>query len=277
MIFNLLTDHWIRAVTASGQPVTVSLEVVLLEGESLADIVEPPMTRLAILRLLLAMNSSQWQGGKFGLMGEDAFLQVEGLPLDSARTPENILAMQDGGGPALGPVNKAAAITEPDLARALVTAYFCDRGGLKARGPGLPISAAKPLHVGQLVAFKAANNLGEFLALNAVPASDWAPWWYRPIDYGEAFAGDLVQYLLWPWRRVRVTEQGVVIAAGTKFTGLDNDPWVIGRAALRHLNGLGKDAPEYDADVTALVLSQATPVACWRLTHSALEASEVGV
>ena len=250
---------------------TASLADLLANPEAYTDISEGHLTRQAILRLLLAMASVTMENqplpGDMPLWGyEDrpGFLQVTGLPESSTRSPQAIMTLMDGSGPALVPRNfLATRVNEGDLIKALITAYFCDRPGLKAQVKGLPISGAKPSHMGQLVAWKWGDNLADFLELNGVPTSSWVPWWKRPIDYGEVLDSDnpdLVQYLMWPWRRLQAFNGGIVVAVGVKCTLAD--PWAIGRASLRHLRGLD-DAirPAGPARVAGLALNQASPVA----------------
>jgi hypothetical protein len=163
------------------------------------------------------------------------------------------------------PRNFLAAPTEGDLIKALITAYFCDRPGLKAQVKGLPVSGAKPSHMGQLVAWKWGDTLADFLELNGVATSSWVPWWKRPINYGETLDTDnpdLVQYLLWPWRRLQAFPGGIVVAAGVKCTVAD--PWAIGRASLRHLSkGLAEFELTGPVRVSGMILNQASPLA-WK-------------
>lgn len=259
MSFSLLTDPWVNVVGLNGQQECMGLGSAISQAERLTDIAEPPMTRLAILRLLLAMQAAGDLEGNWDI--RDGFLQVDGLPASSARLAIDVLTMQDGNGVALSPTNDPTPTDDATLAKALITAFMCDRGGLKARAKGLPISAATPLHVGQLIAFRRGETLADFLELNAIPPSTWVPWWKRPVNYDDPWDGDMVHYLLWPWRRVQVIGAGrLVVAAGVKFSGLESDPWSLGRAGLRHLGGIDAN---YDADITAIVLSQASPVAAW--------------
>jgi hypothetical protein len=252
---------------------TASLADLLASPEAYTDISEGHLTRQAFLRLLLAMASVTMENQPlpgdmplWGCPGWPGFLQVTGLPEASTRSPQAIMDLMDGSGPALVPRNFLdRRVSEADLIKALVTAYFCDRPGLKAQVKGLPISGPKPSHMGQLVAWKWGDTLADFLELNAVPVSSWVPWWKRPIDYGETLDADnpdLVQYLLWPWRRLQAFNGGIVVAAGVKCTL--TDPWAIGRASLRHLSkGLGEFELAGPARVSGMILNQASPLA-WK-------------
>lgn len=257
--FCLLTQPWVDTVDMNGRFECLSLSELIGRAADLADIIETPATRLAILRLLLAVTAVGDVSGNWDIY--DGFLHVTGLPESSARSARAILDMQDGRGVALSPDTDPDDTSHATTAKALLSAFMCDRGGLKARVPGLPISGVKPMCMGQLIAFRHGSTLADFLELNAIEPSDWVPWWQRPVDYEEAWGGSMAHYLLWPWRRVQVTRPGqIVVAAGQKFSGLTDDPWSLGRASLRHLNGIECD---YAADVTAIVLNQALPVAAW--------------
>jgi hypothetical protein len=269
---NYMTDIFTYPCIATPQG-TASLADLLASPEAYTDISEPHLTRQAILRLLLAMASvtmkNQPLPGDMPLWnnwGQPGFLQVTGLPEASTRSPQAIMNLMDGSGPALVPRNFLdRRVSEADLIKALITAYFCDRPGLKAQVKGLPVSGAKPSHMGQLVAWKWGDTLADFLELNGVATSSWVPWWKRPIDYGETLDADnpdLVQYLMWPWRRLQAFPGGIVVAAGVKCTAAD--PWAIARASLRHLSkGLAEFELTGPARVSGMVLNQASPLA-WK-------------
>ena len=281
--FDLLIDPWVS--TSQG---LASLLDLTANPARYQAITEAPLTRHAVLRLLLAIGASmdnQPQPGEMLLRATDdrpGFLQTTGLPTEG-RTPWAILSLQDANNAALSPLSDSRPCTDPDLARALVTAFFCDRGGLKAQVKGLPISGAKPLHMGQLIAWKQGKNLEDFLNLNAIEGSDWVPWWKRPVDYDEPWDGSTLHYLMWPWRRLQVNQGSVTIAAGVGFKGnvphmrgggsgesggsgsALSDPWAVGRAGLKHVYGKVKLSDLVtepgDWSVSGLMLNQATPVA----------------
>jgi hypothetical protein len=262
--FNLWTDPWIPVLQDGGTR-KLSLEGALRQSTGLQDIVLPPVARMAVIRLLLAAYSSPpVDGSGFWLYGDPGFLQCVGLP-DSPRPAASILSMEDGANAALSPDTDPVMGDDATLAIALVTSFFCDRPGLKARGKGLPISGSRPLCLGQIVAMPwYGDSLHDLLEMNAV-VSNWVPWWERPVTYDDPETGDTLQYLLWPWRRLSVMPTGIVVAAGRKPPEKMEDPWALGRASLRHLNGLGDDAPSVPSDVTVSILSQATPLACWQI------------
>lgn len=268
--FDLLTDPWVS--TTEG---VVPLIELMANPGRYQDITESPLTRHAVLRLLLAIEGvsmgNQPQPGEMLLRGDGdraGFLQVAGLPTEG-RSPWAILSLQDNNNAALSPVNDPRPCSDADLARALVTAFFCDRGGLKAQVKGLPISGSKPTHMGQLIAWRWGANLQDFLDLNAIPTSEWVPWWKRPVQYDEPWDGSTLHYLMWPWRRLQVNQATVTVAAGSSFADKTvTDPWAVGRAGLKHVYGrvdLATLAGEPGADwawaVQGLVLNQATPVA----------------
>lgn len=264
MVFSLLVDPWF-SVRAGDEIRQASIWNAL--DRDVHDIAEPPLTRLAILRLLIAVES--WHGicleEGFNLYGSPGFLQVEGMPESAARSPRSIISIEDGNGPALNPLPRSEVIDDAAIARALVTAFFCDRGGLKSRLPGVPISGQRPLLMGQLIAHHKGSDLADLVNRNVVEWGEFKPWWCRPVTFDEPFTGSMGQYLLWPWRRLQAfSGRGVAIAAGQKLTGMDTDPWAWGRASLKHLNGI--ENPAYDADLTGLVLVQASAIACWRCT-----------
>ena len=272
--FDLLTDPWVA--TTQG---LASLLELSANPASYQDITESPLTRHAVLRLLLAIDGAsmdnQPRPGEMRLRATDdrpGFLQTTGLP-GEGRSPWAILSLQDANNAALSPLSDPRPCSEPDLARALVTAFFCDRAGLKAQVKGLPISGSKPTHMGQLIAWRWGNNLEDFLRLNAIQVSDWVPWWKRPVKYDEPWDGSTLHYLMWPWRRLQVNQDTVTIASGASFPDKTvADPWAVGRAGLKHVYGRvevetlveDKDKPDGSGwawAVQGLVLNQATPVA----------------
>jgi hypothetical protein len=144
---------------------------------------------------------------------------------------------------------------------ALITAYMCDLGGFKARVPGLPISAKVPLHVGKRVQLAAGATIGELIENNPVRHdSDYVAPWVGGIDFAQTECRDELELLLWPWRRLQIYGDKIVIAPGASMGKPFVDPWVLDKAKLSQLD---EPAPE-GFEITALVLNQALPVACWR-------------
>lgn len=249
---NLFSDRWI--------PTDRGLVSLGNWGQAI-EVAAPPITRLAIVRLLMAIDA--W-GGELSDYAEwfdlaTAF-QVDGLPAASARSARDIINMTDGNGVAWSPLPEKAT-TDADLAQALVTAYFCDRGGLKARVEGLPISAQLPPHMGRLVRMKRGSSIVELIDNNPVKHdSDYQPPWVTGMIYPEhKTPRDELELLLWPWRRLQIHGDGITIAPGAQIDKAVADPWVVEKASLKHLNIAADD----DYEVTALVLNQAMPVACW--------------
>jgi hypothetical protein len=267
---NLWSDAWIPVAMVEGGLSAVSMADAV-SRQDIADVVLPPVARMAVLRLLVAAYSSPPEDDDgFWLYGEPGFLQCLGLP-HSPRPAHDILNMVDSANAALSPSTDPQPCDDATIAVALVTAFFCDRPGLKTRGPGLPVSGSRPLCMGQIVAMPwHGDTLHDLLDMNAV-VSDWVPWWERPVVYDEPDTGDLLQAILWPWRRLAASPQGIVVAGG-RSAPQQEDLWATGRASLRHLNGLGDDAPAFPADITVTILSQATPLACWNQRTKPTEA-----
>ncbi len=260
---NLLTDPWVPVLEQNNRPGEASLLRLLTDG-SILDITGQPMTRLAVLRLLMAMKAWRDRGGddfqeqSFSL---STFLQTA-LPAEcKGLRPELIIQMSDKNGVAWSPTPRKPSPPEI-FAQAVVTAYFCDRGGLKARVPGLSISGQTPFHVGTQVRMVSGETVLERLDNNPV---DWEPDDYQPpwvggvkFPEGSKPRHDL-ELLLWPWRRVCITDNGVVVAPGAVMSTEVKDPWVLGKALVRHY----RDKPEEGFEITNLALQQASPLACW--------------
>lgn len=253
-MFNLLTDAWI--------PTNTGLLSVIGAMEPAADVLDvttSPIVRLAIVRLLVALRS--WGGDLMAhreWFNLDTAFQVDGLPEASARNAIDILNMSDGNGVALSPLPMTKVKPE-ELAMALVVSYFCDRGGLKARVIGLPISAQMPLHVGRRVAMERGVNLREILEKNAIESSDYLPPWVIGMSYPEYDKpNSTLELFLWPWRRLQIHGDGITIAPGSPMSKEVIDPWVIDKASLKHM----REQPQ-EKQITALVLNQASPIASW--------------
>jgi hypothetical protein len=267
---NLFSDRWIPVTTIEGQRIVPFSNLISPAGFEVLSIDCHLVSRMAIIRLAMAWKAwadrTQVVGQKpLDLVHRDWFdlataFQVGGLPESSARSAQDIIDMTDGNGVAWSPL-PAALTTEADLAMALVTAAFCDRGGLKARVEGLPISAQTPLHVGQRVGLKRGGSIGELLENNPVKyESDYQPPWVTGMVYPEhKTPRDELELLLWPWRRLQIFGSGITIAPGAPIDKSVVDPWCIEKASLKHLNNPAED----DREVTALVMNQAMPVACW--------------
>lgn len=249
-----------------GMAATVSLSDALNMADDIKDVTLSPVPRMAVIRLLLAVKSSPYSVYEMPLFGGRAFLQCPGLP-DAPRTPRAILEMEDDANAALSPRTDPQATSPAAIAQALVTAYFCDRPGLKTRMPGVSISGSRPLCMGMVTAMPCGDTLGDLLSMNRQQGGDWVPWWHRSIDYWEPFTGDPVQYLLWTWRRLQASPHGITIVAGEPLVGA-TDPWVIGRASVKTVFNLGDMAPAAQCDITAVALSQASPVAIRQWIHS---------
>jgi hypothetical protein len=216
------------------------------------------MLRVATFRLLQAINAMPPTSSDdyFGLT---RFLQVGGLPESGVRSPLHIINMVDSNSIAFDP--SPSKLTPVDFAQGLVAAYFCDRGGLKSRVPGLPISAQMPLHVGQKIRYEAGTSLAEMLELNPISSGGefMPPWLHGDLKFpAHNKPRDLLELILWPWRRLRVFASGITICPGAPIDKTVLDPWSQGKARLKDRH---EDA---DGDVTYLVLNQALPLACWR-------------
>lgn len=262
----------IRAGTSATQ--MVSLHNLVHHADQIVDIVAPPLTRLALLRWLLLRDAVSphpplGMPTSCRLYGQHMFPDLfdagalqcsEDLPVASARSSRDILELRDGNNMALDPTPEPAPTPERDVL-ALVTAYFCDRPGLKARAAGLPISGQCPLHMGRTTVFRAWNNLAEFVELNRVDG--------------------MADYLGHRWRRLQFVARGrLVIAAGDQWTDPEfRDPWVLRKS---HPSHVGKPvtgemvADEERAgafvrglkigdaiDITGVALQQASPLAIW--------------
>ena len=225
-----------------------------------------PVTRLAIVRLMMAIDVWEHAASENDIGDYQEWFdlatafQTPGLPVDSARHPEDIINMADANSVAWSPFPKKP-VTPELLAQALVTAYFCDRGGLKARVPGLPISAQSPLHMGMRVGLKRGETIRELLDNNPVKYDGkYQPPWVTGLTMPKhSVPQDELELLLWPWRRIQVFETGITIAPGAPIDKSTVDPWVIDKAGLKHLDV----EPNPETEITALVLNQAMPVACW--------------
>lgn len=218
------------------------------------------MTRLAIIRLLQSLTVF---GGGYDVdyFNLGVFLQVGGLSESSARSPQAIIDMSDGNSVAFTPMPLPSFGPEV-MAQALVTAYFCDRGGLKARITGLPISAQMPAHVGRNVRLKRGSTIGELLRNNPIASnSDYQPPWRSgALEYPKHDTPrDDVELLMWPWRRVQVFCGGITIAPGAPINKAIVDPWSDGKSKLSDLSV----PPDDEFEVTRLVLNQALAIACW--------------
>jgi hypothetical protein len=252
-MFNLIRDSWI--------PTNKGL-MPLGDWRSINQVIAPPMSRLAIVRLLVAIEAWERQGNQLSDYSDwfdlSRAFQVTGLPADSAKSPSAIVLMEDGNGIALRPLPHAP-VTDAELALGLVTAYFCDRGGLKTRVPGLPISAQTPHCVGRRIKLRRGDNFAALIEANRIEYSGesiaiWAdgqPTSDTPIDH--------LELLLWPWRRLQIHGDGITIAPGLPMAKDVPDPWAIDKAALRHQS----EPRDAEFEITALVMNQATPVACW--------------
>lgn len=274
-MFSLLSDPWVPVTWNDGTKELVSLSAILENLSKIDDITGNPLVRLSILRLLLAISSTPYSPidypDLFNLYGEGentGFLQVKGVPESSAKSAWSVCAMADGNNAALNPNVDPGGHKE--TAWALLVAFFCDRGGLKANMPGVSRSARKPLHMGRITAFKEWSNLAEFIEFNKVEDSDWLPWWVRPLDFSEPYSGSQAHLLLWPWRRITVFRPGwLAIAAGSDLPDAD-DPFTVAYASLKRLRG---DFSKVEIlpgtyDFTGVALNQASPLACrqWRQT-----------
>lgn len=261
---NLFLDPWIPVTTTNGSTIA---PLYLLTGESAYDVLTidcHPVCRMAILRLLMAIHV--WEGADRAVMDccdwfdlSTAF-QVDGLPESSARSAHEIIDMSDGNGVAWAPLPEKPT-ADADLAMALVTTAFCDRGGLKARVPGLPISAQMPLHVGRRVRLVRGSSIGALVENNPVRYdSDYQPPWVTGMVFPDhTTPRDELELLLWPWRRLQVIGGGITIAPGAPIDKAVVDPWCIDKASLKHLREPADEVHE----VTALVMNQAMPIACW--------------
>ena len=263
---NLFLDPWIPATTRNGSAI---VPLYSLTGEAAHDVSTidcHPVCRMAILRLLMAIHS--WEGREDGNSVMDCCdwfdlsnaFQVDGLPQSSARSAHEIIDMSDGNGVAWSPLPERV-VTEADLAMALVTAAFCDRGGLKARVAGLPISAQMPLHVGRRVRLVRGSSIGALVENNPVRYdSDYQPPWVTGMVFpSHTEPRDELELLLWPWRRLQIFGDGITIAPGASIDKAVVDPWCIDKASLKHL----REAADEVHEITALVMNQAMPVACW--------------
>ena len=102
---NLVSDPWIPVVMQDGKHREVSLDTVLRDGESIADLAATPCQRIALMRLLICIAQAALDGPvdeadwlacrsrladaalaylakwrhRFNLFGEHAFLQVDGV------------------------------------------------------------------------------------------------------------------------------------------------------------------------------------------------------
>lgn len=254
--FNLMNDPWIPA---TGRSSVASLRDLLEDGNSYESIDCPPMTRIAIIRLLQALTV--FDGGDVNYFDLGVFLQVGGLPESSAREPQAIIDMSDGNSVAFTPM-PLPSIESELMALALVTAYFCDRGGLKARVPGLPISAQMPAHVGRNIRMKRGNTIEDLLRKNPIQSnSEYLPPWRSGIlEYPRHDTPrDNAELIMWPWRRLQVFSQGITIAPGAPINKTIADPWSDGKSKLSDLS----EQPDDEFEVTRLVLNQALPIACW--------------
>lgn len=261
--FDLWRGAWIPLVTKDGNTVRQGLYEAVTFANDFVDVDLSPVPRMAVIRLMLAVVSSPYPVKQMPLFR--GFLQCPGLP-HAPRTPKAILEMEDDANAALSPSTDPQPCKPADLALALVTAYFCDRPGLKTRMQGAAISGSRPLCMGMVTAMPCGDTLADLLEMNRVDGGDWKPWWCRPIDYDEPFTGDPVQYILWPWRRLSVSLHGITIVAGVPLVNA-TDPWVIGRASVKTVFDLGDMAPEAQCDITAVALSQASPIAIRQWKH----------
>jgi hypothetical protein len=259
---NIFSDPWIRTSQPSGEAVVSLSHLIGDTGYEVIDIIAPPMSRLAIIRLCMALRA---YSSRYGAIDPTWFdlasaLQVSGLSEGSTRQPLDIINMSDGNGVAWSPIPQKDT-TDADRALALVTAYFCDRGGLKARMPGLPISAQCPLHVGMRVSLERGDSIGRILDNNPVNYdSAYQPPWVTGMSYPDhKVPQDDMELLLWPWRRIQMFDSGLTIVAGAPIDKTVIDPWVIDKASLKHMTEPSCETHE----ITALVLNQASPLACW--------------
>jgi hypothetical protein len=252
----------------------ISLSNLVRHADQIVDIMAPPLTRLALLRWLLLCDavkplSPHGMPTSCRLYGRHMFPDLfdtgalqcsEALPVASARSSRDILELRDGNNMALDPTPEPEPTPEQDIL-ALITAYFCDRPGLKARAAGLPISGQCPVHMGRTTVFRAWDNLAEFVERNRVDG--------------------MADYLGHRWRRLQFVAKGrLVIAAGDEWTDMEfRDPWVLGKS---HPNHVGRTitaemvADEKRAgafvqglkigdaiDTTGIALQQASPLAIW--------------
>ena len=271
----------VRRVGGAGG--SVSIHRLIKHAEQIEDVVLPPVQRLAVLRLLLAVMSKSGGDASKNILSvnalgfspvaalygpvvdsarfEPGFLQVVGLPASSARNCRDVLDMRDENGMALDPTPPPKPAPERD-ALALLTSYFCDRPGLKARVSGLSISGQCPLHMGRTTVYRSWENLAEFMVLNWIP---------------EAHA-----YLMHRWRRLELVAPGqLVIAPGDPWLETDyRDPWVLRKCAPVHQGRAITGAMVADderageavqrlaigdaIDTTGVALSQASPLAIWQ-------------
>jgi hypothetical protein len=262
---NLLTTHWIPVQPIGNEPLTqASIADLLTHGDRYADIITTPIARISILRLLFSINAWIEQGGSLDLYKEwfdlKTAFQVGGLPKSSARLASEIISMNDGNGVAWSP-KPLQKSTYSDIAIALVVSYLSDRGGLKARVPGLPISGQVPLHMGRRIKTKRGNTIAEIVSNNPVGyEGNYQPPWVTGLIYpGYSKPSCELELLLWPWRRLQVFGDRITIAPGAPIDKTTVDPWVIDKASLKHL----AEPIDPDYQVTHLVLNQAMPVASW--------------
>ena len=143
-----------------------------------------------------------------------------------------------------------------------MTAYFCDRGGLKARVPGLPISAQTPAHVGRNVRLKRGTTIAELLENNPVESSgEYSPPWVSgALEMPKHDKPrDQLELLMWPWRRLQLFPIGITIAPGAPIDKSVVDPWAIDKSKIAD----ALNPPDEQFEVTGFVLNQALPIACW--------------
>lgn len=262
---NLYLDSWIPVSGRSSLTDLASLQELLENGSEYSDIVSQPMTRIGIIKLLQAMGTSSQIDSDYFDLGR--FLQVGGLPVASTRHPQHIIDMVDGNSVALSPKTDQVP-SDSVMAQALITAYFCDRGGLKARVPGLPISAQTPLHVGRNIRLRRGATVEELLKNNPIESKGEykTPWQTPPGKHSQVsiprhdVPRDALEMTMWPWRRVQIIEGGIAIAPGAPMSKAVADPNALAKSKLPDLSL----PPDDDFEVTRLVLNQALAIACWR-------------
>lgn len=252
---NLYSDPW---VPVTGRSSMASLQDLLEEGDRYVSINASPMTRLAIIRLLQALRVCPSK--TFEYFDLDVFLQIGGLP-PGGRSPQDIIDMVDGNSVAFSPKDDRP-VSDSVMAQAVLSAYSCDRAGLKARMPGLPIAGQMPAHVGRDVKLKRGASVAELLDNNPIEAKgEYQPPWitgFLEMPKHDV-PRDQLELIMWPWRRVQILDQKIAIAPGAPVQKSVTDPSAGGKSKLFDRSA----AADPDFEVTHLVLNKALPIACW--------------
>ena len=272
--FNLALDAWIP----TDQGDRSLLDVLNPELGPILDINLDVVPRLAVLRLLIAIASyygscdRAFQGlsdasDRFDLYG--GVFQCPGVPESAGRRARDIIEMVDDGNLALDPADRETT-SDKLTAIALIVAYFCDRPGIKARMAGVGLSGNCPLHMGKITALRWGRSLRDSIDLNIVPVdAGFVPPWLGDLDFSRTIPTSPGDFLLWPWRRVRVIRPGIVgVCAGSPVSkNWTSDPLVVGRASpsRKPLDYEAfKDRGDGVYDMSAIDLNQASPRGAWK-------------